>query len=717
MPVGTKYARIIIIALILMLIYSFGVGLRWKIVEHLDTYCGGLIYIRESALYFYFAKEFDEKGAVPELDFKAQYPDGFNVEREHNFAKGKLTAYAHRISGLRNMPFEAFARRFDALFFCLGIVPLFFAARLLAKNDWIALLCAAIYVVAMPALPRSTGAGFDMETFSIPLLIAHFCLFLYGITRGRFLFSLLSGFALGLAVAGWDFCQFYILIVAGFVLCAIFLIEEWRNLLKHFATALPGIIVAGIISGYLRSHYFLVSYGMLLAYPLGCAGIISIKKQIKRLYIAPSIVVAFFILAIFSSVIFDYSETYSHVGQKFVSKIKHLNVKPADPGKMTFTERIEWTPPFHSATQKFRNAYPFVQMLRYVIPAILPLALFIAGFSKGRRKMEEAAVIWNVFAFAALYLMFVRVEVLLVIFLILAFAIGWKFYSERSKAISFAFMSGWAVFLGFLLLFEIILAVPPSRNIGKFTPEDPEYIAALRGVLEAVKEGTEADSVVLADYTVSPVLLAYADRSIILHPKFESVQMRNRVQKYYEALFSVSEENLNRFCNEFGTDYFVFTYYVWQPEKYDNDDNINPGWIYSAKYIANATKRDFMPYGFRYLVSDDSRVAYFKPLPEWTVSVYNERYKMDIPHYKMFRNVSDEEKEKARKFLARAELNIRNEKYEEAKLELLAGIELFPGLPPKAYTQLGVVYKNLGDDENALRYMTMGATFWKEGRR
>jgi asparagine N-glycosylation enzyme membrane subunit Stt3 len=304
MPANTKYTKILIVGLALLSIYAFGVGLRWTIVERLNDYYGGMIFIRESAFYFYFAKELDEKVSIPEIDFKAQYPDGFDVERDHNFAKGKLTVYMHRLPGLRNIPFEEFARKFDALFFCLGIIPLFFVIRLIAGNNWIALLSAAIYAAAMPALPRSTGAGFDMETFSIPLLITHFCLFLYGIKNSRFLFSLLSGFALGMAIAGWDFCQFYILIFSCFIFLTVFLFHDWHYLLRHFTVALPGIIIAGLISGYLRSHYFLASYGMLLAYPLACAGIISFQKEIKRLYIAPAVVIAFLILAVFSNVLF-----------------------------------------------------------------------------------------------------------------------------------------------------------------------------------------------------------------------------------------------------------------------------------------------------------------------------------------------------------------------------------------------------------------------------
>ena len=221
MPVSNKYSRLAIITVILLIIYGSGVALRWRIVEGLDRYFNGLIFVRESAFYFYFANELDKKGTLPEIDYKAQYPEGFDVEKEHNFAKGKFTVLIHKIPPLRNIHFEKFARYFDAIFFCLGAIPLFLISRIISKNDWLGLALSAIYLTAMPVLPRSTGAGFDMETFSIPLLITHIFLFLYGISRNRFLFSLLSGLALGIAIAGWDFCQFYMLIFSGFVFLAI----------------------------------------------------------------------------------------------------------------------------------------------------------------------------------------------------------------------------------------------------------------------------------------------------------------------------------------------------------------------------------------------------------------------------------------------------------------------------------------------------------------
>jgi hypothetical protein len=402
---------------------------------------------------------------------------------------------------------------------------------------------------------------------------------------------------------------------------------------------------------------------------------------------------------------------YSHVGQKFISKIRHLNVKPADPGKLSFSERIEWTPPFNSATEKWAGTYPFIQMLRYAIPAMLPFAFSLAGFFKGRRRMEDALIYWNALVFAISYLMFVRLEVLLVVCLIFTFGIAWRHFRELGKITSAVMMPVWAAFLGCLMLFEIALAAPPSKNIRNFLPESRDRMAALKGLVDAVKSSTEPDSVVLADFNISPVILAYTKRGIILHPKFESVNMRERVQKYYEVLFSTKEESLNLFCNEYGASHYVFTYYVWRAEKDSS------GWLYSPKYIANAIDRGYMPYGFRWFVADDSRVAYFRPLPEWTVSVQDPKSGEYVARYKIFEVVSDYDRQKAFECLARGEMYVANESYGEAEMELSTAIELFPGLPSKAYTQLGMAYKQLGNDEKARKYMTMGATFTKEGRQ
>ncbi len=426
----SRALRIAGIGVLLLLVYCMGVGIRWRIVDRLDDFYGGMIYTRESALYFHFARELAEEGSLPEggISKRAQHPEGFDIEGEHTFAKGKLVAYCYRWFCPGSVSFESFARRFDGVFFCLGVFPFFFLMRLLSRSDWIGLLGSALYVTAIPALQRSTGAGFDMETFSIPLLLAHVCLFAYGIRKDRALLSSLSGLFLAVAVAGWDFCQFYLLIVGSFVFFSIFLLRDWAKLLRHFAALVPCLIMAGLVSTYLRRHYFLASYGMLLAYPLAISAKIIFFKRIKKLYIPVGIVVILGLSIIFTHLFFDYSRVYSHVGQKFYSKIKHLNSKPSDPSKLSFTERIEWTPPFHSATEKFGRTYPLVQMLRYLVPALVPLILFTAGFFRGRREQVEALIFYNVLAFLALYLMFVRVKALLIIFLILALGSAWRYF-------------------------------------------------------------------------------------------------------------------------------------------------------------------------------------------------------------------------------------------------------------------------------------------------
>jgi hypothetical protein len=708
----SSWKKAVFVGIILALIYCLGVGVRWRIVTLLDGSYGGMIFTRESAFYFHFARQLAETGDLPEKDLKAQYPEGFDVEAGHNFAKGKLGAYTYRLFGSGRISFERFVRRFDAVFFCLGILPFFFLVRQMSGNEWISLLASGVYVIAMPALQRSTGAGFNMETFSIPLLFLHLCLFVQGIRSDRIWISLLSGFCLAAAVAGWDFCQFYLLILGLFVFLSIFFLPEWQKLLRHFASLLPGLVLAGMVCGYLRRHQFLVSYGMLLAYPLTVWGTFFFKKPIKKLYIAAAVVVVFSILAVSTFVFFDYSKTYSHAGQKFYSKIKHLNSKPLDPSKLSFTERIEWTPPFHSATEKYlRGTYPFVQMLRYAVPALVPLVLFAMGFFRGRREPSEALIIYNAVAFSVLYLMFVRLKVLLVVFFILALGIGWGYFNRLSGRRRFALKTIWVFVLSGLLIFEIAAAVPVHRNVWKFVPESPGRMAALKGLVEAMSKRTDEDSVVLADFNVAPVILAYAGRSIVLHPKFESSEMRERVRKYYEALFSDSEEELNRFCCRYGADYFVFTYYVWRTEKDDT------GWVYSPKYIAGAIEKGYMPYGFRWMVADDSRVAYFRPVPEGTVMVPDLGTGEYVVRYKTFEVVTPQDQEKARDHLVRANEYLETEEPENAAKELLAGIKLFPGLPAEAYTKLGVACMMMGNDEEGLKYMTMGATFTKEGRQ
>ena len=64
---------------------------------------------------------------------------------------------------------------------------------------------------------------------------------------------------------------------------------------------------------------------------------------------------------------------------------------------------------------------------------------------------------------------------------------------------------------------------------------------------------------VLANFGVSAFLLTYGKCAIVLHPKYESPEIRKRIQEYGETLFHSNEMQFREWANKYGTRYFVYS--------------------------------------------------------------------------------------------------------------------------------------------------------------
>ena len=62
---------------------------------------------------------------------------------------------------------------------------------------------------------------------------------------------------------------------------------------------------------------------------------------------------------------------------------------------------------------------------------------------------------------------------------------------------------------------------------------------------------------VLANFGVSASILTYGKCPIILHPKFESKVIRDRVRAYGEHLFKGTEKEFRDWAEEQGAQYYV----------------------------------------------------------------------------------------------------------------------------------------------------------------
>ncbi len=700
--------KILVPAVLLLIAFFSGVVLRWKIIAIFDDYFSGRPYIMESALYFHYAEKFAKGEKIRDIDKRAQYPEGLEVKKKLTLGKGLVAGTLYRILGLKNIPFQNFVRHFDVLFFCLGIFPLFFIVRGFTKNNYAGFISALVYAIAFPALVRSTGLGFLRENFALPLLFFHIWLFLKGCDEDNLWISFGSGFFLAAGMMTWDFSQFYLLLVALYVAIRLLTSRKYTRILHHFSFSMILTIFAGAINPYLRYHNFLFSYGMMLSYALIISSIICSLKKVKKVgAVKIAFVLVFSVLLVLSLQVSHYSQTYSHVLGKFFAKIKHLNVKPSDPAELSFSERIEWVPPFHSATSKLGGKYPISDFYSFFILSFLPLPYLIFRIFKRKASETEKMLLYYVAIFFLLYLMFVRLQVFLIFFLIISIGIGfrylrdiWKKVWHRNVAIAL-----WFLIVALFTVFQMHYFLGKGKilsPVSVFGGASAAAISAQKELTNWIEKNTEDDAVILSDFYLQPAILQYGKRAIILHPKFESRDMRDKVREYMEAFFQPKEKDFHDFCLKYGADYYVFNQGIFAGPK-----EAKEAWIYTPRYMVNKKDGDFRDYEVGKMLYQPAKLRYFKPVSEHFF-------------YRIFKVVTKEDMKKAAKsyedgsiylseYLANRN-SLEAKKYlESAEKELLKAIDLFPGLKD-AYSPLTTVYTIKGDEVKARIMMER----WKE---
>jgi len=84
---------------------------------------------------------------------------------------------------------------------------------------------------------------------------------------------------------------------------------------------------------------------------------------------------------------------------------------------------------------------------------------------------------------------------------------------------------------------------------------------------EWIANNTKEDSPVLANFGVSAIIFAYAERPVLLHPMFESADIRAKTKECYEAIYQ-SEEEFYSLCKKYGIKTFAYDWhYIFDKSK------------------------------------------------------------------------------------------------------------------------------------------------------
>jgi len=435
-----------------------------------------------------------------------------------------------------------------------------------------------------------------------------------------FLVSLLSALMLACAVSAWDLIQYYV-ILWGIMSYVRFVAGKYfrdsRACLAWWLTLLA-LAGAGALNPYLRAHAFAGSYAMLLAYGVAlgmgvewvgrCMGIFrqlarhsfsdgGWRIRLRRTvlvggalcaatvlmgWVRPSPRVArlphekvaplrgqmnempehngtgrrrfwqtlvwalMALLPLIVGVLWiqTYGETYSHFLELLWAKLRFLNHKPADPALLNFDQRILWTAPLNS---------PTFFLTTNLFPVTLFLSLLAGAIAFFHARAHPDPEINQLLSYTVISLLafvfFMRFHV----FLILGFAalLGWLGYWVFVKRS----LTRWLVLV--LLLAGVGVEAAHVFDNPTRWGSVPGYVKEKLSLCRWLRSNTDGESV-LANFGLSCFLLTYANSPIVLHPKFESPGIRDRVRTYGEALFKSNEEGFRAWMEPFGAPYYVY---------------------------------------------------------------------------------------------------------------------------------------------------------------
>lgn len=519
---------------VLLLLYLMGLGTRRAVLETQYRVWGkDFPFTLESALHYRRVKIIHDTGTFPALDPMVGFPEGVDARKTYEFGSEYVqAAFVRCLPSWMSVGDRL--RWIESGWFCLGIPFLAVWVYGLTGRRRAGLAAGMFYAVALSAVIRSTGQELSKENFALPLLIGHLACEVWSARTGRRSLSVASALLLGASLWSWDLIQFYVLLR---VVTAAWSVWRSGSLARpgyHVGLA-AAVVGVGLLSPYYRAHGLLYSPTCLMLFGVVAAHFLPTGRPWK----AAAIVLPLALSPLLSW-LSGYGESYSHFTGLLWSKLRWLNRKPADPGLLSFENRIMWVPALHSAT--------LALTLRW-FPAMLYTSLVSSALWVRERGRPEIAQLCFYYAVSLLtFFLFFRFHVFVAIFGAALTGCGWAWATERG---------GWK-----LATAVAVGAVAFLMEAGQtlYRPErwgrSNVYYTELNELNDWLRKHAAPDAV-LANFGVSASIAAYGKCAVVLHPKFESPGIRQRVKSYGELLFKGDEASFRDWADDLGVEYYV----------------------------------------------------------------------------------------------------------------------------------------------------------------
>ncbi len=662
---------------LLIFIFFFAIFIKVNMFE--NSRKGAFIpWTNVNAFHYYFAKEIAEGRRLKSREIRMQYPEGIEVFRKTSIFMEYVTGYFYRgLNRFLNISFDDFTRHFVRIWTSLTIFAVYLVTYEIYKSRLAGLVSSLFYSVSLPAITRSVGFGFLRENFTLPVIFLQFLFFMLAIKGTRWLLmALVSGVLMFIALASWHFSQFYLVLIEGFVLMRLVFSNDRQNvrlggrdacptdrLIKAFSILLAFGLASGIFVPYLAANSFLISYPMLIGYAIvggwilnRCTSRTGVPSVIRserskinlvfrnfnnfvvadlgrlNLRYAGSFLITFLVLILLTSSYQKDAEVYSHVYSMGIYQLRYLGMNPIDPSRVPFDAKLLWEAS-HGAPA-LRDA-----LYDWTVPflvALVPIFFMIKKIIREGWDEKAGLLIYFLIMSFILYLFINRLMVFLAFFLSI-FAgglicrtgfVGRTGVPSARADVPPTGRTGvppvkeqWirVVSISFILL--ALMAETAKASIGTIDVREGIYTL---DVLGWISKNTKMEDVILAPPRSSPEILAYTGRTVVLHAKLESKDIRDKTRRWAESLFVRDEENLYGLCREWGVRYFVYPIGTYS--------NKGPS---SWSYITNNVHKDTDAVGYKLELIGDAQTGFGFEFGgnRWTGEIKGTTNPPDLKHF------------------------------------------------------------------------------------
>ena len=517
-------------------------------------------------------------------DTAQQYPDGVDAWREYTLLMEPVYGRLYRWFGRDGEILAEFLIRLVPLVHVLMFLPIYLLARALGVRPLLALLSVVLYATSAMGFSRFSGSLLLKEDFALfwlsLFLAAHF------LAERRRSVSLLLAAAVALVflLTSWHLAQFLVLVMLGAVALTR---TPARGERGDRSLLMPGMyLLAGLLAGLtpsLAARGFHLGLTMALLVSWFVTALLG--RRVGALAAAPRLrlgllVGLFLVLGALSFLNRHYTGDYNHVFGLLYQKLVHGFRRPDDPLLLPFDVRIFWAPPFTSPS--WSQAWSKLGFnLIVLIPA---LAGGVVLWAARRLDDRQRALLAMALVFCFGWLMIERLGVVFLPLAVVACAVtaertgelmeerrGWP--GGRSRQLVLGAVVLMLATPGANLATTLRPQVATARDVNRGRPvyvkaSDQAYWGFRSDLLRWLTANTPGrfcrfgpgePGAILGEIGISPQVLLYTGRPVVLNSQFENRPIRQRYRDYLQVLLAEDPGQLEAFLQDVQAGYLFIS--------------------------------------------------------------------------------------------------------------------------------------------------------------